>query len=109
MARGDKRVALATVLILVSSWTVRAEVKLVDKLADRKLVAPIVINTWNFTSANFRAWQELAMNHSALDAIEFGTGQCEIDRCDGTVGWGGSPAETQVCSESGRSSRSSAR
>lgn len=59
----------------------------------RRLVAPIVINTWNFTSANTRAWQELRLRHSAVDAIEFGCGQCEIDRCDGTVGWGGSPAE----------------
>lgn len=61
---------------------------------DRKLVLPIVINTWNFTSANVRAWQELEADRSALDAIEFGCGQCEIDRCDGTVGWGGSPSET---------------
>lgn len=61
---------------------------------DHKLVPPIVINTWNFTSANARAWQELSVGHSALDAIELGCGQCEIDRCDGTVGWGGSPAES---------------
>lgn len=60
----------------------------------RRLVPPIVINTWNFTNANTRAWQELEARHSALDAIEFGCGQCEIDRCDGTVGWGGSPSET---------------
>uniref|UniRef100_A0A6G1SLF5 N(4)-(beta-N-acetylglucosaminyl)-L-asparaginase n=1 Tax=Aceria tosichella TaxID=561515 RepID=A0A6G1SLF5_9ACAR len=60
----------------------------------RRLEPPIVINTWNFTSASSRAWQELSQHHSALDAIEFGCGQCEIDRCDGTVGWGGSPSET---------------
>lgn len=59
-----------------------------------QLLTPIVINTWNFTDANGRAWQELSAEHSALDAIEFGCGQCQIDRCDGTVGWGGSPAET---------------
>ena len=61
---------------------------------ERKLSPPIVINTWNFTDANIRAWQELSAGHSALDAIESGTGQCEIDSCDGTVGWGGSPSET---------------
>lgn len=61
---------------------------------NRMLNPPVVINTWNFTNANVRAWQELSSQHSALDAIEFGTGQCEIDRCDGTVGWGGSPSET---------------
>lgn len=60
----------------------------------RQLVPPIVINTWNFTTANARAWQELDSQHSAIDAIEKGCGQCEIDRCDGTVGWGGSPSET---------------
>lgn len=65
-----------------------------DASSPRTLTPPIVINTWNFISANIRAWQELSAKHSALDAIEFGCGQCEIDRCDGTVGWGGSPAET---------------
>lgn len=53
-----------------------------------------MINTWNFTDANARAWQELSAGHSALDAVEYGCGQCEIDRCDGTVGWGGSPSES---------------
>lgn len=61
---------------------------------NRRLTAPIVINTWNFTNANSRAWQELKNQHSALDAIEHGCSQCEVDRCDGTVGWGGSPSET---------------
>lgn len=65
---------------------------LVDQ--NNKLIPPIVLNTWNFTDANSRAWQELAAKRSALDAIEFGCGQCETDRCDGTVGWGGSPAES---------------
>lgn len=60
----------------------------------RRLIPPIVINTWNFTDANVRAWQELKVRHSALDAIEKGCSQCEIDRCDGTVGWGGSPSES---------------
>lgn len=55
---------------------------------------PIVINTWNFTRANSKAWDELSANRSALDAIERGCSQCEVDRCDGTVGWGGSPSES---------------
>ncbi|KAG9508505.1 putative N(4)-(beta-N-acetylglucosaminyl)-L-asparaginase [Fragariocoptes setiger] len=54
----------------------------------------IVINTWNFTDANLAAWKVLSHGGSALDAIEIGCGQCEIDQCDGTVGWGGSPSET---------------
>lgn len=65
-----------------------------SQVVHRRLVQPIVINTWNFTNANARAWLELSRQRSALDAIEFGCGQCEIDQCDGTVGWGGSPSET---------------
>lgn len=60
---------------------------------DKLLVPPIVINTWNFTDANQRAWLELAARHSAIDAIEAGCTKCEEERCDGTVGWGGSPSE----------------
>lgn len=71
-----------------------ATLKLENFVEARKLVPPIVINTWNFTNANIRAWQELKALNSALDAIEFGCRQCEVDRCDGTVGWGGSPSET---------------
>lgn len=57
------------------------------------LEPPIVINTWNFTSANEKAWEVLSKGRSAIDAVEKGCSQCEIDRCDGTVGWGGSPSE----------------
>lgn len=31
---------------------------------------------------------------SALDGIEAGCTQCEVDQCDGTVGYGGSPDES---------------
>lgn len=61
---------------------------------DVKLRPPIIINTWNFTDANKRAWDTLASGKSALDAVEAGCRQCQVDRCDGTVGWGGSPSET---------------
>jgi len=36
----------------------------------------------------------LQKTHSALDAVEIGCMQCEIEQCDGTVGYGGSPDET---------------
>ena len=75
---------LALLLLMVTQYSVES----------RRLVPPIVINTWNFTNANLRAWQELRDLRSALDAVEMGCGQCEIDRCDGTVGWGGSPSDT---------------
>jgi len=57
-------------------------------------VFPLVINTWPFTSATSKAWSTLLGGGSALDAVEKGCGQCEIDRCDGSVGYGGSPDES---------------
>ncbi|KAG2465835.1 ASPG asparaginase, partial [Polypterus senegalus] len=38
-------------------------------------------------------WQTLHSGSSALDAVEKGCQQCEIDQCDGSVGYGGSPDE----------------
>uniref|UniRef100_A0A8C5PY22 N(4)-(Beta-N-acetylglucosaminyl)-L-asparaginase n=1 Tax=Leptobrachium leishanense TaxID=445787 RepID=A0A8C5PY22_9ANUR len=56
-------------------------------------VRPLVINTWSFTSAAEAAWKVLELGGSALDAVEKGCTQCEIDQCDGSVGYGGSPDE----------------
>ena len=53
----------------------------------------VVVNTWEFEAANTRAWQVLEGGGSALDAVEAGCSLCEELRCDGTVGWGGSPDE----------------
>ena len=53
----------------------------------------VVVNTWQFEEANTRAWEVLEAGGSALDAVEAGCGLCEELRCDGTVGWGGSPDE----------------
>ena len=75
---------------------------------------PIVVNTWAFTDAtqegklNFLrlikchqfkdislAWKTIFFdNGTALDGVEKGCSKCEIDQCDGTVGWGGSPDES---------------
>ncbi|KAM8939446.1 N(4)-(beta-N-acetylglucosaminyl)-L-asparaginase [Pelodytes ibericus] len=54
---------------------------------------PLVINTWPFQSATEAAWGVLERGGSALDAVESGCTQCEIDQCDGHVGYGGSPDE----------------
>ena len=35
----------------------------------------------------------MAESGSALDTAVEGVTQCEVDRCDGTVGWGSSPDE----------------
>ena len=32
-------------------------------------------------------------NSTSVDAVEAGCMECEEQRCDGTVGWGGSPDE----------------
>ncbi|XP_072371906.1 N(4)-(Beta-N-acetylglucosaminyl)-L-asparaginase-like [Scyliorhinus torazame] len=54
---------------------------------------PLVINTWPFKGATQRAWDTLQSGGSAVDAVEKGCSQCEVDQCDGTVGYGGSPDE----------------
>ena len=42
----------------------------------------------------FPAWYVLTeRNGSVLDAVEAGCSMCETLRCDGTVGYGGSPDE----------------
>ncbi|CAH1778029.1 unnamed protein product, partial [Owenia fusiformis] len=57
-------------------------------------VLPLVINTWPFTAATGKAWDVIANEHrSALDAIEEGCSVCEVQQCDGSVGYGGSPDE----------------
>ncbi|XP_065592642.1 N(4)-(beta-N-acetylglucosaminyl)-L-asparaginase [Cyrtonyx montezumae] len=55
---------------------------------------PVVINTWAFRKATETAWRTLQLGGSELDAVEKGCGQCEIDQCDGSVGYGGSPDES---------------
>ncbi|KAK7922210.1 hypothetical protein WMY93_009112 [Mugilogobius chulae] len=39
------------------------------------------------------AWKSLQSGGSVLDAVEKGCTQCEVDQCDGSVGYGGSPDE----------------
>ena len=39
-------------------------------------------------------WDTLEKGGSALDAVVAGCTQCEVDQCDGTVGYGGSPDES---------------
>ncbi|KAG8191915.1 hypothetical protein JTE90_007715 [Oedothorax gibbosus] len=55
---------------------------------------PFVINTWAFTNGTAKAWDVVyKAGRSALDAVEAGCSQCEIEQCDHTVGYGGSPDE----------------
>lgn len=60
---------------------------------------PMVINTWGgpFTAATDAAYLALASNTTsnvtAIDAVQLGCSTCERNRCDGSVGYGGSPDE----------------
>ncbi|POM58259.1 N(4)-(Beta-N-acetylglucosaminyl)-L-asparaginase [Phytophthora palmivora] len=54
----------------------------------------VVINTWPFvnaTRAGFQALNRPGSRSQALDAITRGCNRCEVDQCDFTVGYGGSP------------------
>ncbi|NXD16955.1 ASPG asparaginase, partial [Nothocercus nigrocapillus] len=63
-------------------------------LAAASAALPLVVNTWAFGKAAETAWRVLQMGGSELDAVEKGCAQCEIDQCDGSVGYGGSPDES---------------
>ncbi|KAM3968123.1 N(4)-(Beta-N-acetylglucosaminyl)-L-asparaginase [Aphomia sociella] len=54
---------------------------------------PIVITTWNYINSTNKAWDMLKEGSSSLDAIEKGATVCEVQQCDRTVGYGGSPDE----------------
>jgi N4-(beta-N-acetylglucosaminyl)-L-asparaginase len=56
-------------------------------------VFPLVVNTWGFTSATRKAWDTITQSKTNVDAVVAGCTQCEIEQCDGTVGFGGSPDE----------------
>lgn len=55
---------------------------------------PLVINTWPFKNATYAAWSALKAGGSVLDAVEKGCARCEMEQCDGSVGYGGSPDES---------------
>ncbi|OQV21403.1 N(4)-(Beta-N-acetylglucosaminyl)-L-asparaginase [Hypsibius exemplaris] len=55
---------------------------------------PLIINTWPFINATRVAWNTLnSPGKTVIDAVEKGCQQCEMEQCDGTVGYGGSPDE----------------
>eukprot|EP00039_Didymoeca_costata_P024082 m.9217 g.9217 ORF g.9217 m.9217 type:complete len:354 (+) comp4025_c0_seq1:94-1155(+) len=57
---------------------------------------PVVVTTWavsGFETATDKAFDALLDSGSRLNAVEAGCSFCEDDRCDGSVGFGGSPDE----------------
>ncbi|CAB4034920.1 N(4)-(Beta-N-acetylglucosaminyl)-L-asparaginase-like [Paramuricea clavata] len=60
---------------------------------------PLVVNTWGppFFNATKKAWTVITNGvSSSLDAVELGCSVCEVEQCDGTVGYGGSPDENGI-------------
>jgi isoaspartyl peptidase/L-asparaginase-like protein (Ntn-hydrolase superfamily) len=55
---------------------------------------PAVLSTWEFgRKANAKAWEALAAGGSALDAVEKGINDAELDPDNASVGYGGIPNE----------------
>ncbi|XP_053796477.1 N(4)-(beta-N-acetylglucosaminyl)-L-asparaginase isoform X2 [Vidua chalybeata] len=84
--RGGGRQGVTVSLLLLAALTPAS--------AASAAALPLVINTWAFRTAAETAWKVLESGGSELDAVERGCSQCEIDQCDGSVGYGGSPDES---------------
>ena len=63
----------------------------IDMASSSKI--PIVVNTWPWPNATDAGWASLLSTSSPLDAVEHGCTQCEVDQCDGSVGFGNHPDE----------------
>ncbi|XP_056641621.1 N(4)-(Beta-N-acetylglucosaminyl)-L-asparaginase-like [Diorhabda sublineata] len=61
-------------------------------------IIPLVVNTWGFQNATKAAWEVLESGEInkidlAVEALAAGCKSCQDERCDTTVGFGGSPDE----------------
>ena len=64
------------------------------RIAPVPAALPAVISTWDFgKAANAEAWRVLDAGGSALDAVEKGVNQAELDPGNTSVGFGGLPDE----------------
>ncbi|KAJ0970657.1 hypothetical protein J5N97_018616 [Dioscorea zingiberensis] len=68
---------------------------LMVSLGSSKVLAayPVVVSTWPFVHAVRAAWRSAYGGAPAVDAVVDGCSKCEVLRCDGTVGPGGSADE----------------
>lgn len=86
-------------LLFVSVISIYIDLNKIDAISMQKskrsdsFSTPLVINTWSFVNATAGAWKQLKLNNDPLVAVEKGCSVCESERCDGTVGYGGSPDE----------------
>lgn len=61
-------------------------------------LSKFVVNTWGgpFMAATQSAYLTLMNGGTSLDAVENGCTTCEVNQCDGSVGYGNHP-DTTVC------------
>ncbi|TVU14980.1 hypothetical protein EJB05_38477, partial [Eragrostis curvula] len=84
---------LLGLLLLRFNWCSAASGGGAEELAG---TFPVVVSTWPFREAVRAAWEVISAadgGGSAVDAVVAGCSACEVLRCDGTVGPGGSPDE----------------
>lgn len=85
------------VLILVGFWRSLGYIKAtsipVVVEPSKCAVHPVVVNTWPFVEATEKAWAALVQTDDPIEAVVAGCQECQDLRCDGTVGYGGSPDE----------------
>src|SRR6185295_9522353 len=71
-----------------------ASTAVVAAIPTRRAALPAVISTWDFgKAANAEAWKVLDAGGSAIDAVEKGVNQAEMDPENLSVGFGGLPDE----------------
>lgn len=92
------RLGSSLVLILVGFWRSLGYIKagsipLKAEEPSAGAVQPVVVNTWPFVEATEAAWSMLVGTDDPIEAVIAGCQRCQELRCDGTVGYGGSPDE----------------
>lgn len=80
-----RRFAVLAITLLLASVVVTS---------GQDTLLPLVINTWDWTTATDAGFVELVKSSNPLDAVVAGCETCEEEQCDGTVGFGGSPDES---------------
>lgn len=74
------------------SLSTEAPAAVIKEVGGKRL--PIVISTWPFVEAVRAAWEVVNTGGTPVDAVVAGCSTCESLRCDGAVGYGGSPDES---------------
>ncbi len=89
-----KNTSLSTAGIISASLLSSCEnedKKTTAKQEEKETIKPIAVCTWNFENANSKAWEVLANDGNALDAVEQGAMAEEANIKNTTVGIGATP------------------